>query len=569
MRRVIYYFRTLVIVIAMTGCSEFLDPNPFDGTYDEDYVWSTPSFAEGVLMEAFADLHPESWRVQNNELMAVLTDDAVSSNLSSFPGNYAQGLQSPYNILEYLNTWSIDYSNIFNINKFIENIGSAKYDPDSVVNQRFIAKYKGDAYFLRAYYHWKLLKRFGGMSDGEVMGVPVVKHPLTLDEAYTIPRATYMETVLAIIEDLDSAQNYVPEKYTGNDLVTGGQYYGAPTKAIVLSLKGIVYAYAASPAYNTENDPVLWDSAASKLADALLYIDGEFNTNPLPPRDFHAPENPDVIWRTVYQASNYGNENLNYPPSLRGSGRTNPTQNLVDAFPDSLGYPIEESTVYNLSEPYKARDKRFYESIVFNESLLGGDAVVIETYTGGADSRELNRETGTRTGYYLRKLLSENVTLFPERRGVEPTFYIAISKTDLYLLFVEAMNELAGPYDSRYGISARNALVKIRRRAGLDSDPYLFGLAAQGKDAMRDLIRNERRIELCFETHRYWDLRRWGLIDQINTDLYGVEITKVNDTTFTYTSKKVESREYQSIYNPLPYEEVIKMSNVGQNDGWN
>ncbi|MFC2081490.1 RagB/SusD family nutrient uptake outer membrane protein [Bacteroidota bacterium] len=568
MKRLKNIIGTITVITIFAGCTEYLDPNPFDGTYDEAYVWNTPSFAEGVLMQAFQDLHPSSWRVQNNELMAVLTDDAVSSNLSSTAGNFAQGLQSPYFNLNHINTWAVDYSNIFNINKFLENIGSTKYDPDSVTNQIFIRKYKGDAYFLRAYYHWKLLKRFGGLSGSEVMGIPVIKKSLNIEDSYDIPRRTYMETVEAIMEDCDSSLQFVPEQYTGDDLVTGVQYYGSPTKAIVLSLKGIIAAYAASPGYNIDNDPELWDSAASKLSQALLHIDGEFNTDALPPRNFHEPENPDVIWRAPYDASNYSNEINNYPPSLRGSGRTNPSQNLVDAFPDAEGYPISESSIYDPDKPYENRDQRFYKTIVYNNSVIGGDSSVIETFSGGADSRQVNKESGTRTGYYLKKLLSENVTLFPERRGIEPTFYIAISKTDLYLLFAEALNELGGPYDSRYGISSRNLMVKIRRRAGHSTDLYLFTLATQGKEAFREFIRNERRIELCFQDHRYWDLRRWGELKKINADVYGMEITKVIDSTFTYTKKVVEPREYQSFYNPLPFEEVLKMNHVAQNEGW-
>jgi len=561
-------FSIIVLIILFTGCEEYLNPNPYDGTYDEEYVWSTPSFSEGVLMQAFNNVHPSGWRVQNNELMEVLTDDAVSSNISSQAGNFAQGLQSPYFNLSHINTWAVDYRNIFNINKFLENVGSVKYDPDSATNQKFIRKYKGDAYFLRGFYHWKLLKRFGGLSGGEVMGIPVIKKSLELDESYDIPRSTYMETFQAIMEDFDSAFQYVPLVYTGNDLVTGVQYYGAPTKAIVLSLKGIISAYAASPAFNPDNDPVRWDSAASRLSKALKYIDGVLNSNALPPRNFHEPENPDVIWRASYDASNYSNEINDYPPSLRGDGRTNPSQNLVDAFPDALGYPIDESSVYNSENPYEKRDKRFYAAIVYNNSVFGGDSLLIETFNSGADSRQVNKESGTRTGYYLKKLLSENVTLFPERKGIEPTFYIAISKTDLYLLFIEAMNELAGPYDSRFGISARNCLLKIRRRAGIASDPYLFGTAIKGKEAMRKLIRNERRVELCFEDHRYWDLRRWGELDKINTEVYGMNIELSNDSTFIYTRKTVEKREYQSIYNPLPFDEVLKMNQVSQNEGW-
>ncbi len=568
MKRIVQILILFLGVIAFDSCVDFLEPHPFEETVDEEYVWNTPSYAEGVLMQAFQDLHPGSWRVQSNELMAVLTDDAVSSNLSSSPGNFAQGLQSPYYNLSYLDTWEVDYSNIFNINRFLDNIGSTKYDPDSLTNERFIRKYKGDAFYLRAYYHWKLLKRYGGISGGEVLGIPVVKKNLSLQESYDIQRSTYLETVEAIIIDCDSALQYVPDQYEGDDLVTGIQYYGSPNKGIVKSLMGIVYTFAASPAYNLNNDPVLWDSAASKLSQALTWFDGPLNTNALPAKNFHEPENPDVIWRPRYTESNYNNEIYNYPPSLRGNGLTNPSQDLVEAFPDSLGFPITESTLYDPDNPYLNRDKRFYENILYNGSIIGADSTLIETFIGGSDSRETFKESGTRTGYYLKKLLSPHVTLYPEQKGVQPTFYIAISKTNLYLLFAEAMNELAGPYDSRYGSSARNTLLKIRKRAGIETDTYLFNTAIEGKDALSKLIRNERRVELCFEDQRYWDLRRWGELENINLEVTGVEITKVNDSTFTYENKVVETREFKSIYNPLPYEELLKMNYIPQNEGW-
>jgi len=107
-------------------------------------------------------------------------------------------------------------------------------------------------------------------------------------------------------------------------------------------------------------------------------------------------------------------------------------------------------------------------------------------------------------------------------------------------------------------------LKRVRKRAGIGQDLYLFATAAKGKEALREVIRNERRVELCFEDHRYWDLRRWGEIDKINTDVFGIEIAKETDSTFIYTRKIIESREFKSIYNPLPYEEVLRMKNLTQ-----
>jgi starch-binding outer membrane protein, SusD/RagB family len=458
----IAFIYIILFSLLLVSCEDFLEPNPYNGTYDEEYIWNTPSFAEGILMKAFADVHPSSWRVQNNELMSVLTDDAVSSNVSSVMGNFGQGLQSAYYNLAYLSNWDNDYENIFNLNIFLDNLEQVTFDPDSLTNQRFIRKYKGDAFFLRAYYHWSLLKRYGGKVGDEMLGIPVVKKTLTLEESYTLQRKSYSETVRSIVEDCDSALKYVPKEYIGDDLVTGISYYGSPTESIVRSFIGIVYVYAASPAYNLDNDIALWDSAAVRLSQALKLIDGSLNSDALPERNFHNPEDPDVIWRSPYLQSNYSNEINNYPPSLRGEGLTNPSQNLVDAFGDKKGYPLAESTLYDSINPYLNRDARFYNAIIYNGSTFGLESNIIETHSKGDDSRAKNLSNGTRTGYYLRKLLSPNVSLYPVRKGVEPTFYVSISLTDLYLLFAEAMNELAGPLDQRYGLSARNALLKIR-----------------------------------------------------------------------------------------------------------
>src|SRR6056297_1724237 len=133
MKRRLNILSVIVITLFFCACDEYLEPNPYDNTYDEEYVWNTPTIAEGVLLEVFNDVHPNSWRVQNNEVMAVITDDAVSSNLSSIPGNFAQGLQSPFNNLSHLSTWNESYQNLFNINKFLENLGSVPYDPDSTI----------------------------------------------------------------------------------------------------------------------------------------------------------------------------------------------------------------------------------------------------------------------------------------------------------------------------------------------------------------------------------------------------------------------------------------------------
>ena len=248
-----------------------------------------------------------------------------------------------------------------------------------------------------------------------------------------------------------------------------------------------------------------------------------------------------------------------------GNGRTNPSQNLVDAFPDSAGYPIVESSVYNPDFPYQGRDKRFYDYILFNGSMIDS-TTFIETFRGGNDSKEVYGALATNTGYYLKKFLNTSATLSPRETGRHITYYAVLSKTDLYLLLAEAINEIEGPDATTVcGISAKDVLSKIRKRAGYSSDPFLYGISSP--DDFKERIKNERRIELCFEGYRFWDLRRWN--EKINdVPVNGVSIIRENDSVFSYNVITVETRKFNSIYMPLPDDQIQLMSNLDQNDDW-
>ena len=175
-------------------------------------------------------------------------------------------------------------------------------------------------------------------------------------------------------------------------------------------------------------------------------------------------------------------------------------------------------------------------------------------------------ETSTRTGYYLKKLLREDVNMNPNSTNTKKHYDVRIRYTEMFLNYAEAANEALGPDGTgTNGFSSRDVIRAIRQRAGISQpDNYLNSLAT--KDDMRTLIRNERRLELCFEGFRFWDLRRWNA--DLTETAKGVNITK-NAASFTVVD--VEPRAYNNDfmhYGPLPYNEILKFPALIQNPGW-
>jgi len=271
---------------------------------------------------------------------------------------------------------------------------------------------------------------------------------------------------------------------------------------------------------------------------------------------------PEILWRgNVGDGNNL--EKDNYPPTLYGSGKVNPSQNLVDAFPMANGYPVTDpASGYDASNPYNNRDPRLALYIVVNGSKMGPNGATILTKVGASNDGLNAIPFSTRTGYYMRKLLREDVNVNPANTNTQRHYVAFIRYTELFLDYAEAANEAWGP-DGKgsHAYSARDVIAAIRKRAGIaQPDSYLASISSM--EDMRTLIRNERRLELCFEGFRFWDLRRWK--NDLTQPAIGVSINNN-----TYTAGPVEGRQYADFmyYGPLPYNDVIKESLV-QNKGW-
>ena len=417
---------------------------------------------------------------------------------------------------------------------------------------------------------------------------------------FNMPRNTFDECIKAIYDDVDAALEILPLDYEdiasdaempqyyrelGADYTQFNRVFGAMFRTrmsgrIALAFRAKAALLAASPAF-TEGSEYDWEDAANENGELLRLIGGVAGLSPTGNTWYKngseidalgAGENPqEMLWRNGKNTNNYDLEVAQFPPSLLGGGQINPTQNLVDAFPMANGYPIDDPhSGYNDQDPYTGRDPRLALYIVTNGSAVGTSGSIIDTSVDNTTNNDgLNRENGvsTRTGYYLRKHLREDVVLNASGSHNGQAHYSPrIRYTEIFLNYAEAANEAWGPQGSGpFGFSAYDVIKAIRQRAGVGSDngdAYLESIKGeQGK--MRELIRNERRLELCFEGFRFWDIRRWGL--PMNEPAMGMRISGG-----TYTPFEVETRTYQDYmqYGPVPYSEMLKFNALEQNQGW-
>lgn len=572
-----YYIVVFALSMLSTSC-EFLDPKPMGWLTEEDvqnhHEW-TPGILDQVyynLYEDFIDGNSGDWTRHLGIMSDYSTDNAVSVDFISriATGGWTQEY-------DHTTTWSVAYTNIRTINYFLENGFDTWYSRDPVRNAELKKRYKGEAFFLRAWLQWLLLRDYGGPVDAggqEMLGFPIITE-YSNDLDYTgLERNTYEECVGQIAADCDTAIAYLPDQYITTDPITGAINKGRASGAAALALKSRMYLYTASPAFNRNGDPSKWEKAARAAYEAIMATGGLVKLQEF--GDFDNTDNDDHLWRSQFRNTNLI-ESAHFPPSLFGRGECNPSQNLVDAFPMITGWPISESlSGYDPENPYKNRDKRFVKFIWHNGvNEIGDREVEIETFAGGTDAAGGKRTYGTRTGYYMKKY-NADVSLDPAEttaRARTDKFVVFLRKAELYLNFAEAASKAFGNPASRapgFTFSAKDALKKVRERGGIfpGTDFYTDLMAANVED-FEELVQNERRIEFCFEGHRFYDIRR--LMLDLNTPVTGVQIEKTDSAGFTYTTFEAEKRAFEPhmIYGPIPYSELLKNENLIQNYGWN
>ncbi|HAZ01548.1 MAG: hypothetical protein A2W95_04245 [Bacteroidetes bacterium GWA2_40_14] len=551
----------LLIVTVISSCEDYLDPG-YDEFLEKDEVFSSYNYSLNYVRTIYSYLPSDALGE------TLMTDESKHSDEGS---TYTLMNNGSWDSRTYIEgwKWGHNYAGIRRVHIFLDNVDTAIFvDPNTYkltpsVNDTLRKQFKAEAKFLRAFYYFELLKRFGDPENN--IGVPIVPEKvLTINDPLDFARSTYEECVSYIVKDCDEAAIDLPGRRYSAD-------YGKVSKAAALALKSRLLLYAASPLANPTGDIEKW-KAAAKAAQAVLeiptykLIDKATVQGDNMLSIFTVPNNDEVLFSSpVVQSNSFESNNL--PPSFSGDGQINPTQDIVDAYETALGYPItDERSGYLPNDPYYRRDKRLQYFIAINGSTIGDK--IVDSYVGGKDGLS-SKKGATKTGYYIRKYIDPTADVINNQTFAEH-FWVHFRYAEMLLNYAEAMAEAYGivTIPDGYTMSAYDAFKLIRDRAGLFTQAtYIKSLSVE---EFVEKVRNERRVELCFEGHRFWDVRRWKQGEKyFNSPIHGMKITRT-DSVFTYNVFKVEDRVFESRMNvmPIPYDEIQKSKLLIQNIGW-
>ncbi len=414
-----------------------------------------------------------------------------------------------------------------------------------------LAWLRNEAKVMEAYSYFELIKRYGG--------VPIVDKIYELDSDVDLPRNSYDEVADHAVALIDGVLNGLQEDWNSYS----SDNFGRIDKGMAMALKARILLYKASPLNNEADDVSRWQAAA-QAAKAVIDMDRYSlvdNENRFLGANAHQCKDAIFSYMT---GNNNTPETYNYPVTFsRGSSGNCPSGNLVDAYEMRDGTPFSWENLKPGDNPYSNRDPRLKQTVVVNNSTWNG--VRMECWTSGL---HVTGKQTSQTGYYLKKFLQEGLDLERGQSVVHswPLFRYA----EVLLNYAEAMNEAYGPDADTFGDgkTARWAVNLIRANAEMPA------VVAGSKDEMRERIRHERRIELAFEDHRFWDVRRWGTevaAEVLGAPLMGITITKNEDGTFSYAEKKVEDRVFapHMVLYPIPQSEILKSNGVlVQNENW-
>lgn len=567
MKRIIPVFFVAVLVW-LSGC-ENLDRELITDITERQLVTSY-DFTLNRLNSLYTDI-PAGYLQIDGAMTASATDEAEhtleTSDVQKFNNGAWNALDNPENL------WANFYRGIRKANQFLVstdsvNLDRFRLDPAPSAQTTYqnrladIKRWKYEARFLRAYFYFELVKRYGG--------VPLINEIYGVDDNFsTVKRNTLAECVQYITAECDSAARNLPLTYPATEL-------GRATRGAALALKSRMLLYAASDLFNTPTwaggyaNPELismgagdrqarWKAAAD-AAKAVIDLAGTgyaLHTNYRNLFITNSYTLPEIIFSWRNGASNEF-ERANYPIGYDlGNSGTTPSQNLVDAYEMSNGTKFDWNNPVHAANPFANRDPRLGLNIVLNNTAYKGRPV--EAWTGGRDGKGV--VNATKTGYYLKKYVNESLNLLLNNTSVYSWNLFRLA--EIHLNYAEALNE-ASPGQA----DIKTFVDRVRTRTGVAMPALPAGLS---QTEMRERIRNERRVELAFEDHRGWDVRRWMQGPQtLGAPLRGVDITPKADGTFSYMPVVVEIRVFEPkmyLY-PIPQGELNVAKGLIQNPLW-
>lgn len=589
MKKVLLYISVMLAAWTITSCSDFLDKE-YDNSLSETQTFNNFELTQGFLANIYTNLPDGFGGFPDYQNRAAFRDCMTDNAMSWWNVHYYNSvLSDAYSAANHtlIYPWGNNLAGIRKCNQFLKNarasvVGNREIAGD---NNKLYDRWCAEARLLRAILHFDLLCWFGDIpvigEDEE--GTPIV-YDLGNPGAMNNPRTPAAQALEWIAAECDAVKDALPFRYS-NETENWGRVNGAAAYA----LKARALLYRASKLNNRSEDVSYWSNAAS-AAEAFitknnsqnkpyeLYSTGNpgndyyecFVTNPVYNDEF-------ILCRSVWNTREI--EVYLTPVGFGGKqdaiGRTNPTQNLVDSYETINGLPIDQDPNYDETNPYVNRDPRLEQTILHQNSIWGNRQ---EEEERPVDLRKdvgidyVSTHGGTLTGYYTKKFLNKMSFKSPSNSAhAWPIFRYG----EILLNAAEACNEAGNT------AKAREYINKLRARVGMPEYP-----SSMNKEQLRERIRNERRVELCFEDHRFFDERRWMLFEGKSSaserneprykqvyNLYGVVVSGEADNpvyNYGYAERNTQ-RSFTSpknYYFPIPNNEVKRLPALGQNPGW-
>jgi len=580
MNKFVKYASGALISLVLFSCSDFLEKE-YDLSLSDEEVFSDEVNTRGFLANIYNYMHNGFAPFNNGQFLGATTDAMTDNAVSYWNVHYWHGVQTDsYDASNHplIGTyWTNNLIGIRKANVFLKNAR------ESVLGTAMYNRNMAEARLLRAMFHFEIIRWFGAapIIGDDKNGIPIV-FEISRAEEMNMERTPPAEALKWVADQCDMVKNLLPFRYVNEDVD-----WGRVSGAVAYALKSRALLYRASALNNAGNNPAYWTEAAQAARDFInannthgnfyrLYSTGNpnndyyecFTTTPMFNYEFILCFQP---WQTNTIETSLAP--CGFSGLIQSAGRTNPTQNLVDCYETINGLPIDKDPSYNQQNPYVNRDPRLEQSI-FHHGSMWGDIeqeeyrAVDVSFPSGKDYKELHG--GTLTGYYLKKYVN-NISYKAPSSPIHgwPIFRYG----EILLNAAEAVNEAEGP-DAAY-----QYINQIRARVGM---PAYSGLS---KEELRERIRNERRIELCFEDHRFFDERRWKIFEgqtmtsevtkpyyQQYYNLYGVLVTNPSSPVYEYKlADTYPTRAFNIPKNylfPLPEADVKRAPKLLQNPGW-
>ena len=528
-----------------------------------DEKWTFEYFEQGIkglVSGIYAQVYNNEFESNSAYFLAGATDEAQYALEAGAINSYVNGGWSPANA--YDRTWTKSYTAIADANMFLEKLDEAdisdwKYNADYSKWMAQLELFPYEVRFLRAYFYFELFKTYGD--------VPLVTTTLNNAQANSAKRTSADEIVKFIVDECDAIAPYLPVSY----MTEINSEIGRATRVACAALKARTLLYAASPLHNPNGDKAKW----AKAAEACKYILDTAEQWGLKLSAYgslwghEAFFNQELIFGIGRGESN-SFEMANYPVGVEnGSSGNCPTQSLVDQYEyQDNGETFAERYPGNidltLEDPYEGLDPRFALTVVKNGDEWpsnGAQKKVMETFIGGFNGAP--KYGATPTSYYLKKFVDGSCVTTADNQTSRRHTWIVFRLAEFYLDYAEAVfNATGSANDATYGMTANEAINVLRNRADIQMPEF-----TEDGDEWVKRYERERLVELAFENHRFWDVRRWKKGAEYFKTIQTATIS--SDLMLTRSTINRTWDEKMNFY-PIPQSELIKNPQLTQNPDW-